>query len=219
MTNATREIWDILSNDVSIRKDIARGIINNRALAKYLIKHHHLQISLDGAISSIRRFEKDQHVVDDFTTVKEALKGAKISTRTNITCITISENSENAKYLAQFITDPFFMNNEAVRITKGEQTMKILFSQSDLDRVKKIIPQTMIQSLETDLAELNILLTPKAYTTKGVYARIGNEIANYGININEVITVVPELIVFIKNKDLIKAHQAVFSLITSSGEP
>lgn len=218
MTNSTREIWDILSSDISIRKDISRGIINNRALAKYLIKHHHLQISLDGAISSIRRFEKDRSVQDDFRTIKDALKGAKISTRTNIACITISENSENAKYLAQFITDPFFMHNESVRLAKGEETMKILFSQADLDRVKKIIPQNMIESIETDLAELNIFLTKKAYETKGVYARIGNEIANYGINITEIITVVPELIVFIKNKDLIKAHEAVFALISRPEE-
>ena len=219
MTNATREIWDILANDVSIRKDVARGIVNNRALAKYIVKNYRLNVSLDGAISAIRRFERDQKLLEDFKTVTEVLKGAKISTRTNMACIMVSENSHNAKYLAEFITDPYFMNNEAVRLTKGEEHMKILISQTDLPRFKKIFTDDLIQHIETDLAELNILLTPEACETKGVHARITNEIANHDINIKEAITVVPEIIIFIKNSDLIKAHEAVFSLITGSTHP
>ncbi|MFH1917365.1 MAG: hypothetical protein ABIJ21_08955 [Nanoarchaeota archaeon] len=219
MTNATREVWDILANDISIRKDISRGIVNNRALAKYIIKNYRLNVSLDGVISAIRRFERDQKIIEDFKTVKEVLKGAKISTRTNMASIMVSENSQNAKYLAEFITDPYFMNNEAVRLTKGEEHMKIMISQTDLPRFKKIFTDDLIQHMESDLAELNITLTQKACETKGVHARITNEIANHDINIKEAITVLPEIIIFIKNVDLIKTHEAVFSLISAPALP
>ncbi|MBU1976316.1 MAG: hypothetical protein KKG59_07990, partial [Nanoarchaeota archaeon] len=83
MTNITKAVWDILINDISIRKDLARGIVNVRALAKYIRDNYGINSSVDGIISAIRRFEKDSTITENFTTVKEALKGAKVTTKTN----------------------------------------------------------------------------------------------------------------------------------------
>ena len=37
MTNITHEVWRMLDNDPSIRRELHRGLINTSALARYLI--------------------------------------------------------------------------------------------------------------------------------------------------------------------------------------
>jgi aspartokinase len=211
MTNITREVWDILSNDISIRKDLNRELINVRALAKYIIQKYHLRTSIDGAISAIRRFEKDTNQADNFKTVLEVLQGAKINTKTNMVCVTLGTGADSLALLADLLKEPPFREDQ-VRITKGEEILKILLSQESYEQLKKK-HDGKLSKVETELAEIAIILSAQAGATKGVFARITNEVANYDINIKEVITIVPELLIFVQKKDLIRAHDAVFSLV------
>ena len=58
--NTTRDVMDYLSKDLSIQKDLQRGILNIRALARQIKKEQKLKTSLDAVISAIRRFSYDK---------------------------------------------------------------------------------------------------------------------------------------------------------------
>ena len=57
MTNIQNEVTNFIEQDVSIRRGLTRGIINTRALAKYIHKNLMLSSSIDAVISAIRRYE------------------------------------------------------------------------------------------------------------------------------------------------------------------
>ena len=51
-------VWKIIDTDVSLKKDLLRGIINVRSLANYILSTQKIDASLDAIISAIRRYEK-----------------------------------------------------------------------------------------------------------------------------------------------------------------
>jgi aspartokinase len=55
-------------------------------------------------------------------------------------------------------------------------------------------------------------LHPEAVKTSGVAGIITNELALNGINIMEIISCVPELLFFVDEKDILKAHQVLHRL-------
>lgn len=209
MSNTTQSVWEILSNDVSIRKDLARGIINSRALAKYLMNNYDLDSGIDGIISAIRRFERDPGVQERFQTVKQSLNGSKLSTRTNLACITYDAPSDADGLIFSLVKQ----HKQGVwMMAKGENTLKVILNQDFLQGIEKHLVSA--SSTKKGLAEVHVSIGDKAVSTKGLFARITNEIANQDVNIEEVLTVAPELILLVKNEDIVKAHDAVLGLVT-----
>jgi aspartokinase len=139
-----------------------------------------------------------------------------VNTKTNLSCITLTQKKESQELLQDLLLDGA-LKGESVRITKGEETLKVIVNQEILSSLKKKYDGAILAT-QTDLAELQIVLNEKACATKGVFARITNEIANQDINITEVITASPELLIFVKRDDLIKAHDAVFSIVHTKGQ-
>ena len=61
MANIVHEVWKILDNNPSIRREMRRGLINMSALAKYIIHRKGVDATLDAVISAIRRYKLDIH--------------------------------------------------------------------------------------------------------------------------------------------------------------
>ena len=59
MTNIHKDVQKILSVDRAIQKNLNQGLINVRALARYL-QDQGVSGSVDAIISAIRRFEADE---------------------------------------------------------------------------------------------------------------------------------------------------------------
>ena len=59
MTSINHTVWKLLADDISVQKNIERGIINIRGLARFLIDKHGLHASMDAVISAIRRYETE----------------------------------------------------------------------------------------------------------------------------------------------------------------
>ena len=57
MVSVNQRIWNIISKELCVERELLHGLINIRALAKYLIDKYSLNASLDSVISAIRRYE------------------------------------------------------------------------------------------------------------------------------------------------------------------
>ena len=55
-------------------------------------------------------------------------------------------------------------------------------------------------------------LHPEAVNTPGIIAVISNELAINGINVMESMSCVPEMLWFVKEKDVLKAYNVMFQL-------
>jgi len=212
MTNSTQKVWAILTKELGIRKNIERGLINNRALAKYLIKEHNLKASLDSVISAIRRYEMDKSVKDDNEAIKNIFKGCKISTKNNLACITLRRNSNIAKYLAELHRFVDFDKGEVLRIIKGAETLKVILDSDKVDDVMDLFQKQDRISVKKDQVEISVEISIDAEKTKGVVARVVNELLVKNINISEILCCVPEILVIVDQKDMLSAYEGLVEL-------
>ena len=206
MTNITKEVWGIIESDLAIEKNLAQGLINTRALARYLIEKYSLKASLDSVISAIRRFETKTKFIDVENKLHNLFKDAVIKTRNNVACITISHNSHGFLDIIKSIK-----KGENMRIAVGSTSSKLMIEESKLKDITPHIRE-FSEKIEHDLSELSVTIDEKAIKTKGVLARIANEISLANINIEEFVIAPPEFLIYVKQEHILKTYESVLKL-------
>lgn len=210
--NVNQTVWKLLQMDLAVQKDMYRKIINTRALAKYLIKKFSLaQVGLDAVISAIRRFESDEHFEEEEKVLHHIFKEAVVSTRNNVACITLSLTlNDLMKRWANAGKLP------PARISGGRRTIKVMMDQPDINLFKAMFSSDEITKIEENLSEICVVVSDRAILTKGVMARIANELALANINIHELIVCPPEFLIYVKQQDIVRAHESILKLSSSS---
>lgn len=206
--NINQTVWKILESDLAIQKDISRKIINVRALAKNILRKYELPASLDSVISSIRRFQGATHFDEDEKALLHIFRDSVVSTKNNMACITLGLRSRD------LFSKVCATGNHLVpfKISSGSEEIKIIVEQPHLEAVRGWFDKKDLLSIDKDLSELLVVVAEKAIHTKGVLARIANELSLANINIHEMITCPPEFLVYVKEKDIVKAHEAILKL-------
>ncbi|MBN1644546.1 hypothetical protein JW851_00700 [Candidatus Woesearchaeota archaeon] len=200
-------IWKILRSDLAVQKNLQRNLINSRALAKYLINKYGLNTSLDAVISSIRRFQSEENFKEEEKMLLNIFKNAIISTKNNMASITL--NIRPALFLKKIKP---VENKASYRIITTPNEVKVMLEQPQLPNVKKLFTKDEIIKIDEKISEIRVKVSDTAVKTKGVLARIANELALANINLQEIIVCSPRFLIYVKEKDIVKAHDAIIKL-------
>ncbi len=208
--SVNQQIWKLIQSDLAVQKDLARKLLNMRALGKYLIKKYDLHHSLDSVISAIRRFQSEEHFEEEESSLLHVFKNARISTKNSIAVVTT--NISASEFHVRFCKTHNHGNHSHFKLLTGSEGIKILTEQKELEEFKGLFTKEEIDNIETDLSELSVIVNEKAAQTKGVIARLGSELSLSNINIHELIVCMPEFLIYVKHKDLVKAHDSLLKL-------
>jgi aspartokinase len=214
MTNIVHEVWKVLDNNPSIRKEMNRNLINISALARYIINNKKLDASVDAVISAIRRYEMDKH--DDIFENAYKILGhtVNISTKSNLAEISLIKDDDVQILLPKLFDFIKYIRGDVLRVTQANESIRLLIDEKNMENIIKLFPKNKIISKEKELAEVNIYIHPKMQTTPGILATIANELALHKINIVEFMTCPPEMICVVKKDDLIKSSNVLYKLCT-----
>ena len=212
MMNNTREaVWKILDKSPCIRRNLSQNLINIRALARYLSKEYNVHGSMDAIINAIRRYRVNRYYGIIKRTIN-LLKETSISTRSRIANIAIIKDAEVQNLLPQLFSIISYNRGDVLRIIQADQSMKILIDEKNLCKIEKIFPKKKIISITKNLAEINMHFPEKATNTLGIAGVLTNELAINNINVLEVISCAPEMLFFVNEKDVSKAHNVIYQL-------
>lgn len=212
MTNIVHEVWKILDNNPSIRREMTRGLINTSALARYIINEKKVDATLDAVISAIRRYKFDSHD-DVFNTAYKMLgQAVNLSTKSNLAEISLVKDDDVQQLLPKLFNIIKYVRGDVLRVTQANESIRLLIDEKNMERVLALFPKHKIITKEKNLAEINIYIHPKMQTTPGILATIANELTINGINIVEFMTCPPEMICVVKKDDLLKASNVLYQL-------
>ncbi len=213
MANTTHQIWNLLDKDPPLRRDLSRGLLNIRAVAHFLTKNYNLDSSTHAIISAIRRYPnvEDTHLKN--SKISEVLKNSRIATKTRIISISLNREKRSLEILQKIIPMIAFGKGEVLRFSEGREKLKILIDQHKKEDVLKIIPHDLVVGTKENLGELSINFGDGSGTTIGVLATIMTEIALKNINIIEAISCFPEYMIFVEEKDLLKAYEVLLNFL------
>ncbi|MBI2541460.1 hypothetical protein HYV80_02010 [Candidatus Woesearchaeota archaeon] len=212
MTNIAEHVKIFLDNDFIIRKCLFRNILSLRALSRYMIKSLDLQEkNLDAVMSAIRRYKKEQKAKTG-TELKKLFSGIAVKTRSNIVDICVKKSKKILEQLNRINSIVDVEKGEVIRIVQAEEGIRIIIDEKNMEKLFGCISKNDCTSIEKNLVEINLHFASEASKTKGIVSLISSSLSAEDINIAEIISCAPELLLFIKKDDLIKALNVISSL-------
>ncbi len=215
MTNIQHEVWKIIEKDPSIQLDLQRDFINVRALARYIAKQldtRSIEASEDSIISAIRRYPKESKFRDKFELARRIVSQSTLTTRSHVANIALAKGKEANDVLPEIFSVVNFERGETLRIVQGEESIKILVDEKNTAKILDLIPKNIILNVQKDLAEINMHLHPEAVKTPGIVLVLTTELMLNNVVMYEIMSCVPEMLIFVEEKDLLKAYQTLFEL-------
>jgi len=213
--NIVKDVWRFLDSSPHITRMIQNGFINTRALAKHIIKEKKFNASLDAVISAIRRYELTKYD-DVFGAAHKILyQTVNISTRSKLAVLSLQKEADIQRKLPELFAMIQYIRGDVLRISQANESIKLVFDMKNLDNVLALFPKSKIINVECDVAEINMLLHPKMQTTPGILAITSTELAINGINIVESVNCPPEMLMYVKENDLLKAYNVIHQLCTA----
>ena len=212
MKNTVGEVWKFLDNDPCIKRDLSKGLINSRALAKYIVRTQKMDATLDAVISAIRRYNpgnKDDIFVNARKLVSQTIS---LSTRSGLAEISLIKDDDVQRSIPGLFDAIEYSRGEVLRVIQATESIKLIVDEKNLDNVISVFPKNKIINIDKNIAEINMHMAPKMIVTYGILAVIANELAINSVNILEVMTCLPEMLLFTKEEDILRAYQILYQL-------
>lgn len=212
MTNVAEKVKLFLDNDFIIRKCLFRNIISLRALSRYIIKILNLEEkNLDAVISAIRRYKREEKKETE-ADLKKLFSKISIKTRSNIVDICLKKNKRILEQLNKINSIVEIEKGEVIRIIQAEESIRVIIDEKNLDKFFNYFSKNDCISIEKNLNEVNLHFPLEATKTKGIISLISTSLNAEDINIVEIISCAPELLIFIKREDLLRALNVINNL-------
>lgn len=211
MDNITKNITRIIDNDPILRKGLNMNIINKRALALYIMKTYKMEYPINGIISAIRRYETniEKDILKD---ALEVIKNSTMTSKNGISSITLVKDEISERSLPKLFSVIEVDKHQQLRLIQADESIKIIIDKKNLEKVKKILPEKNILKIDENIAEITIHLDKKAWHTPGITSIITTELSLNNINIVEIMSCIPEIIIFFKEKDLMSAYSVLYKI-------
>ena len=210
--NIREFVWKIIDTDLSLKKDISRGIINMRSLAKYIITKNKLNLSLDSVISAIRRYPATPEKKHDTGEVYKLLKQAKIRTNTKMASLSLKKNEEVTLKLGEVLPKVNFEIGEVLRVIEGAKLFKIIIDKKSFDKMYHAFGKRNIIEQDKNIGMIEISYPDVLKKTPGVFSAISTELGQNDISIIDALIISNEHIIVVDEKDLLKAFEILYGL-------
>ncbi|NTV23246.1 MAG: hypothetical protein HGA85_02635 [Nanoarchaeota archaeon] len=213
MTSITQTIWKCIDEDVVARRALEKGIAGHKSLALYLLKEYRLGASIDAVISAIRRYDRDTPLESRFAQARKVILGSTdIRLISNTLILSVEKNKRNQELLGKVFSSISYEKGELLLIIQGEETLKVIINEKNKGKITALFGDGDIVSIVDHLALLTVNLTKDAVKTPGIIAVLSTELTINDINVIEMMSCLPEMMFFVKQKDVLKAYKILFDM-------
>lgn len=209
MADTRRSVERIVESDPVIKKGLQRGIINSRALAKYIIEANGVDTSQDAILGILRRYTLDG-VNEEH---RKAFNDCEISTRSRMADLAVENGPDIMERIAEFAATVRTTRGENLRVIVGLQSIRVIADQKTLESFRQTLQPKEVISYSTDLVELSLLFGPGYENNKGLVAKVTAQLALHDVNLAGMLVCPPEDIVMVAEKDASRALEALNQLL------
>ena len=214
MNNLTHFIRNTIEKDAVIRQGLSRGLITPRALSSFIVKSNPSEgLSPEAVRTCIRRNKKEFFDLNEAqANTDNVFKDSRLHFKSGIARVAFHKGDASLELINETFKSMGINAGDTFRITKGYKILHIIIDEENLDRMKDIFSERLL-NVEPGLCEMIIELPEIGKMTYGIYAAIINEIALNRINIVEAFSCGTEINVFVAEKDSQKAFNVLKDML------
>lgn len=206
-------VWKVIDTDIPLKRDLTRGIINIRALAKYILKTQKLDSSLDAVISAIRRYQRSPENKERDSSAYSLLKQAKLSIRAKMASLELKRTDEVKTKLGRPDKIVSYLEHDTVRVFEGSNTVTLIVDRKNIEKMMNSFPKKCLLTVQRKVGMLEIHYPPALARTPGVFSIISGELAQHNISIINALISFDEHILVVEDQKLLKAFELIYSII------
>ncbi|HKI76723.1 MAG TPA: hypothetical protein VKA28_05960 [Candidatus Bathyarchaeia archaeon] len=206
MADIRRRIERVIEADPVIKKGLQRGIVNSRALARYIRDTEDVDSTPDAILGIIRRYPLSDGESSD---IRHIFKGCELSLRNKIGELEVRYHPDTMRLVTEFASNHRTARGENVKLVLGLRFIRIIAGQNALESFRKSLHPGEITAYSEDLTEITVHLPPAAHTTKGIVAKVTTELFLNDINLAGIVECAPELTLVVADKDASLALEAL----------
>lgn len=202
MSQIEHEFRQILSKRPEVEMCYQDGLINRRALARYLIRLGVVQSNqLEATIATLRRFEFQEH-----NPAKDLFCKTKISIKDNILILDFRKEKGLIKRLNSLIEKTDYDRGDTLKIVVGSSSIKVFLDEENERNIKEIINDFTLHNRMSHVSEISVVFPDEAIKERGILSTITKELSVNQIVISELLTASPELLIYLKEEFVLKAY-------------
>lgn len=206
MAETRRRVEHIIESNLVIKKGLEWGIVNTRALARYIENNEGVDSTRDSILGVIRRYPVSGRKPVD---ARHIFGGCELSLRNKIAELEVQYHEETMYQVAEFASNLKTVRGENVKLTVGMGLIRVIADQTALDTFSKTLRPREITDYSRSLTEITVHLPPAAHKTKGVVARVTMELALNDINLVGIVDTRAELSLLVAETDAPRALESL----------
>ncbi len=196
------------SRNPDLREARNKGLVNRRALARYIVHHEKLESdNLDALIMTLRRYPSGPAAHKD---TLRLFKQMKTGVKDSIAILSLRNSDSVMEKMSDILK--LVGPNEAFRLVEGTLSIKLFVEKSRLEQIKSHFEPKELLETYGNIGEISIVLTGESTKTPGVVSYVTSQLAINRINLVELLTSTPEMLIYVDNSDLLKAYEVIKSL-------
>ncbi len=201
-----RQVERFIETDPVIKKGLQRGIINSRALARYILEAKGVDSTLDAILGIVRRYPLGS---ENDNRHQQVFKDCEIATRNKVADMAVENGPDIMRRIADFASTIRTTRGENLRVTVGFRSIRVIADEKALESFRQTLRPKDIISYSNGLAEISLLFPPESRGTKGIIAKISSELALNDVNLVGIICNSPEDILLVTEADAPRALEAL----------
>lgn len=201
-------VRDIIERDGVIKEGLARGLINVRAVARYIQKATHDELSFEALVSAVRRYPVKASA-GEYREIGKLIR--KLTLKNEIVAVTVRSSPDVPAWLAKFSGAVDYGRGETFRVVSGAESVSVVIDSHNLGKLRDVIPKSEIVRVLPNLSEIVVLLSDEALRRVGVGATIFTELAINHVNFLYVLSYGPPhaFALIVDGDDAMAAYRAL----------
>lgn len=201
-------VRDVIERDGVLKEGLSRGLINVRALARYIQKATPEEHSFEALVSAVRRYPVKASAAE-YRAIGKLIR--KLTLKNEIVAVTVRSSPDVPGWLAKFSGAVDYGRGETFRVVSGAESVSIVIDSHNVSKLKDVIPRSEIVRVLPDLSEIVIILSDEALRRVGVGATIFTELAINRVNFLYVLSYGPPhaFAVIVDRDDAMAAYRAL----------
>ena len=180
MADSRRLVERVIETDPVIKKGLQRGIINSRALARFIQDADGVDSSPEAILGIIRRYPLPRDEEDGGFGI---LREGELAMKSKIGDLLLENRPEVMRRVMELASSISNSRGENLRVMVGSKTIRVTADQKSLGQFRECFSDKEVIKYANNLVEISMTLPPEACHTRGFVGRIATELALNDVNL------------------------------------
>jgi aspartokinase len=212
MVNVAKAVEYLIMKKPFLQDALARGLINNAALAESLIPHLTKELGTNVKFSAVNMAIRRLSEKLDYSTNSQGIHfdtNVDVSMRSDLIEITLFKLMGVKEYLEKINQLVDINQGDFLTITNGVHEIMVLTNAKYYSKITQILPKSVIKNALTNLGSITLNIPSNSVNTSGLFYMFTRALNWEAINIVDIVSTFTELTFIVAEDDLPRSFTSI----------